>query len=91
VNEDGELRFAVEDYLGAGAVLAAIARAASPEADVCAAAFLGSREDIAALLWECASGRELRAMGLEQDVIDCARLDVYDVVPALRDGAYARL
>jgi 2-phosphosulfolactate phosphatase len=91
VNEDGELRFAVEDYLGAGAVLAAIAHERSPEAAVCAAAFLGSREDIAALLWECASGRELRAMGLEQDVIDCARLDVYDVVPALRDGAYARL
>ncbi|HET7924124.1 MAG TPA: 2-phosphosulfolactate phosphatase [Rhodanobacteraceae bacterium] len=90
-NEDGELRFAVEDYLGAGAVLSELSHERSPETAVCAAAFAGSRGDIAALLWECASGRELRSMGLEQDVIDCARIDVYDAVPVLRDGAYARL
>ncbi|MEX2225132.1 MAG: 2-phosphosulfolactate phosphatase [Dehalococcoidia bacterium] len=90
-NEDGALRFAVEDYLGAGAVLAGLRHEQSPEASVCAAAFERSRDDVAALLWECASGRELRAMGLAQDVIDCARVDVYEVVPVLRGGRYEGL
>jgi 2-phosphosulfolactate phosphatase len=45
VNEDGELRFALEDYLGAGAVLSALRHERSPEADVCAAAFEASRAE----------------------------------------------
>lgn len=89
-NEDGELRFAIEDYLGAGAVLAKIEHTRSPEAAVCAAAFEAMRGDVATLLWECGSGRELREMHLEQDVIDCARLDVYDAVPVLRGDRYER-
>jgi 2-phosphosulfolactate phosphatase len=91
VNEDGELRFALEDYLGAGAVLSALRHERSPEADVCAAAFESARERIDAVLWDCASGRELRAMDRAQDIIDCARLDVYDAVPMLREGRYERL
>jgi 2-phosphosulfolactate phosphatase len=90
-NEDGELRFAIEDYLGAGAVLSRLTGNPSPEAAVCAAAFERSRNDIQSLLWECASGRELRAMGLEQDVVACAELDIYDVVPVLREGRYEAL
>jgi 2-phosphosulfolactate phosphatase len=89
--EDGALRFALEDYLGAGAVLSRLSRPKSPEAAVCAAAFERSHDEIAGLLWDCASGRELRAMGLEQDVADCARIGIYDVVPVLRDGWYERL
>jgi 2-phosphosulfolactate phosphatase len=90
-NEDGALRFAVEDYVGAGAVLAALPHGRSPEASVCAAAFERSRDDLTRLLSECASGRELRAMGLGEDVMDCARVDVYDAVPVLRAGWYVRV
>jgi 2-phosphosulfolactate phosphatase len=90
-NEDGALRFAIEDYVGAGAVLSALPHERSPEASVCAAAFERSCGEIAELLWECASGRELRAMGLGEDVIDCARVDVFDAVPVLRDRWYVRL
>ena len=87
-NEDGALRFAIEDYLGAGAVLAALGGPASPEAQVCVAAFLGARADLAAILWECASGRELREQGFGEDVRHAARLDCYDAAPLLRDGAF---
>jgi 2-phosphosulfolactate phosphatase len=58
---------------------------------VCAAAFERSRDDLTRLLSECASGRELRAMGLGEDVMDCARVDVYDAVPVLRAGWYVRV
>jgi 2-phosphosulfolactate phosphatase len=89
-HEDGALRFALEDYFGAGALLSMLSYEKSPEAAVCAQAFEASRDDIASLLWDCASGRELREMGLAQDVIDCARIDVYDAVPMFRNGRYER-
>lgn len=80
---DGALRFAVEDYLGAGAILARLAHDCSPEAGVCRAAYAGSEARVRTLLHDCASGRELRAMGLDEDIGDCARIDAFDVAPLL--------
>jgi 2-phosphosulfolactate phosphatase len=90
------LRFAVEDALGAGAILAGLAargygRTLSPEARVCAGAFRNSRTQLGTMLWDCGSGRELRAKGLGEDVRHAARLDLYADVPVLRDGAFVRL
>src|SRR5690242_12191031 len=59
--EDGELRVAVEDYLGAGAILSHLHYPRSPEAQVCAGAFAAARDMLPDLLWDCGSGRELRA------------------------------
>jgi 2-phosphosulfolactate phosphatase len=86
-SEDGELRFAIEDYLGAGAILAGLppTLARSPEAQLCEAGFRSVRGELRELLWECGSGRELREMGYPEDVEHAARLDVYDAVPAM-DG-----
>ena len=84
---DGALRIALEDYLGAGAILASLRQEQSPEARVCAGAFTHSQRDIAALLWECGSGRELRAMGFPEDVRHAAQLNSYDAVPVMR-GEY---
>jgi 2-phosphosulfolactate phosphatase len=83
-DEEGMLRFAVEDYLGAGAVLSALPFAQSIEAQVCRATFEAMRDQIAAVLWECESGRELRAKGLGEDVRDAAELNSYDTAPVLR-------
>jgi 2-phosphosulfolactate phosphatase len=84
-NEDGELRFAIEDYLGAGAILSRLPKSLSrsPEALVCQGAFLAARDDLETILWESGSGRELREFGYPQDVEHAARLDVYDAVPAM--------
>jgi 2-phosphosulfolactate phosphatase len=91
-NEDGDLRFAIEDMLGAGAILERLeAFPASPEAQMAAAAFARNRDRLADVLWECASGRELRDTGLEQDVRDCGRLDAVRAAPVLRNGAYQAL
>lgn len=86
-NEDGELRFAIEDYLGAGAILAGLpARLSrSPEAQICQGAFLAARDDLRPILWESGSGRELQAMGYPEDVEHAARLDVYAAVPVMQD------
>jgi 2-phosphosulfolactate phosphatase len=89
--EDGAIRFAVEDYLGAGAILSHLSHARSPEARACAAAFLGARDDLQQLIEDCGSGRELRAMGFGEDAVHAAKLDCYDVVPAMRGERLERL
>lgn len=87
-SEEGDLRFALEDYLGAGAVLSRVEARMSPEAEVCRAAFEASRNKIRGLLWECASGRELREKGLSDDVDRCSALDVIGTAPVLHDGCF---
>lgn len=86
--EDGELRFAVEDYLGAGAILAHLPAhlSRSPEARAAEAAFRSLAPDLAAVLADCGSGRELIAKGYQGDVTHAARLNVYEAVPVLRDN-----
>jgi 2-phosphosulfolactate phosphatase len=84
-SDDGPLRFAVEDYLGAGAIPADLdsSLSLSPEAEVCVGAFRQAQNDIVRLLWESGSGRELRDAGFPQDVEYAARLDAYDAVPVM--------
>lgn len=89
-SEDGEIRFALEDYLGAGAILAHLPAprlSRSPEARAAEAAFRDARLDLAAVLAGCGSGRELIAKGYKQDVTHAARLNVYAAVPVLRGDA----
>jgi 2-phosphosulfolactate phosphatase len=91
-------RPAVEDVLGAGAVLAALDPAASisapccsPDAAAARAAFVAARPRLADVLSECDSGRELAARGQADDITEAAALDVSGVVPVLRDGAFVAL
>ena len=86
---DGSLRPAVEDLWGAGALVAALLGhgwgGASPEARAAAAAFTAVAGGIGAALSDCASGRELAAIGFADDVATAAELDAAVVVPRL-DG-----
>ena len=82
--EDGTLRVAVEDYLGAGAILSYLQLEKSPEARVCEGAFLHIRNDLSNVLWECESGCELREKGFGGDVQHAAQLNMYDVAPIMR-------
>jgi 2-phosphosulfolactate phosphatase len=88
-SEDGALRFAIEDYLGAGSILAHLQYEKSPEARVCSGAFEQVKDDLDAILWECASGRELREIGFGGDVQHAARLNTYETVPHMRDNYLA--
>jgi 2-phosphosulfolactate phosphatase len=88
---DGRLRPALEDLLGAGAVVAALHAAGagplSPEAAAAAACFTGT-PDVAAAVAACASGAELRAAGYAEDVQMAGAPGSSRVVPVLDGGAF---
>ena len=86
---DGSLRPALEDYLAAGAIIAALGkRKLSPEAQAAKAAFQGG--DFSALR-HCASASELHARGFSADVELCLALDASHRACALIDNAYRSL
>lgn len=94
--KDGEgLRFAVEDLLGAGAVIAALSDLgvdhSSPEAVAPAESFRALRRAVKHLLTASGSGRELEGDARHADVKPAAVIDDLDVVPVLRDGAFTAL
>ncbi|MET9672174.1 2-phosphosulfolactate phosphatase [Streptomyces sp. NPDC006482] len=86
---DGSLRPALEDLLGAGAVLSALVGTGTPTPEAAAAATLwAATEDPVAALHCCDSGRELYEYGFPQDVAVAAETDSSTAVPVLVDGAF---
>jgi 2-phosphosulfolactate phosphatase len=86
---DGSLRPAVEDLLGAGAILAMVDDAVlSPEARAAVGAFRAVRLAIEQPIRDSASGRESIERGFAVDVELAAELDATDRVPVLVDGAF---
>ena len=85
---DHSLRPALEDWLGAGAVIHALAGSRSPEATAAAETWQAASGSIEARLLGCASGRELIDNGYARDVELAAAYDVSDVAPRLVEGAY---
>ncbi|MDI9952855.1 2-phosphosulfolactate phosphatase [Rhodococcus sp. IEGM 1305] len=89
----GELRPAIEDLWGAGAVLSALTAIgrgadASPEALAAMTAWRGVADTLPQSLAACASGRELRASGYPQDVVIAAEVDRSTAVPVLEDRVF---
>ena len=94
-DDTGPVRPAVEDLLGAGAILVALDPSAavgdpqcSPEAAAARAAFVAARPRLHATLIGCASGRELLDRGWADDVAMAAEHDASRVVPELRGAEF---
>lgn len=102
---EGVLRFAVEDQLGAGAIVSALSDRGidhtAPDAAVAAEAFRALRGALRHMVGASGSGRELaegvaatahiEAAGLVPATVkDAASVDVVDVVPVLRGGSFVR-
>ncbi|MBT2484934.1 MULTISPECIES: 2-phosphosulfolactate phosphatase [unclassified Microbacterium] len=101
----GELRFAVEDQLGAGAIVAALTDLGidhtAPDAAVAAESFRALRRALRHLIGASGSAREIDA-GIEAtariaasglvptSTTDAAVLDAVEVVPVLHDGWFTR-
>ncbi|MEI6497443.1 MAG: 2-phosphosulfolactate phosphatase [Actinomycetota bacterium] len=91
----GPVRPAVEDLIGAGAVLAALdpaasvsAPACSPEAAAARAAFVAARPRLYETLINSASGQELVERGLDVDVVSAAAHDVTNWTAMLFDEGF---
>lgn len=83
----GQLRPAVEDFWGAGAVVSGLRRRSwrrfTVEATAASDAYAAVRSDVPDALHECVSGRELAAMGFSGDVDVAAEVEQSTVVPEL--------
>jgi 2-phosphosulfolactate phosphatase len=85
---DGSLRFAIEDWLGAGAIISRLPGSRSHEAEAAAAAFERMRGSIHDALAASCSGRELIELGYPDDVDIASQLDADEAVPLLQGNAF---
>ena len=86
---EGTLRPALEDWLGAGAIIRAMNGETTPEASAAALAFTALESKLTSVLRDCMSGRELVEAGYDKDIVVAAALDASEAVPALTEGAYS--
>ena len=86
--QDGSLRPALEDCLGAGAILRWLPGSRSPEAESAIALFEHYRERLIDVLDRCGSGRELHGRGHERDKFIAGELDVSASVPRFDGVAF---
>ena len=89
------VRFAVEDQLGAGAIVDALGALGidhtSPDAAVASESFRALRRAVKHLLTASGSGLELIERGRRDEVLAAAAVDAASVVPVLRDGVFRAL
>jgi 2-phosphosulfolactate phosphatase len=86
---DGSLRPAIEDWLGAGAILRHLPGEKSPEALAAIAAFECAGNGLTETIARSSSGRELIERGFAGDVELAAALDVSHHVPRYDGTAFA--
>jgi 2-phosphosulfolactate phosphatase len=85
---DGSLRPALEDWLGAGAIINRLEGWKSPEAEAAEAIFLGLKGRLLENLRRCSSGRELLERNRALDIELAAALDASHKAPRLVEEAY---
>jgi 2-phosphosulfolactate phosphatase len=85
---DGTLRPAIEDLLGAGAIIHHLGLTGSAEALTAADAYLAAGEAMGARIRDSVSGRELIGRGFGEDVEIALEFDAGTAVPVLRDGGF---
>ena len=79
-------RFAIEDYLGCGAVLSELKVDLDREAAACRESFLASKRELGDVIRNSPSGRYLADRGQAADLSHCVQTSIYEVLPVIRDG-----
>ena len=87
---DGSLRPALEDWIGAGAIITMLGANAdrSSEAEAASDAFLAVENRLRESLQACSSGRELIDIDYGEDVLLATELNISNFVPILQNGGY---
>ena len=88
---DGSLRPAIEDLIGAGAILTQLDGHRSPEANLAAVAFERVADHLREQILFSSSGRELAERGFGRDVELGAELNSSGSVPVLKGEAFVGL
>ncbi|UCD19009.1 MAG: 2-phosphosulfolactate phosphatase [candidate division WOR-3 bacterium] len=78
--------FAIEDYLACGAIISNMALQKNAEARFCELAYRPAKREIKDLMLGGFSGMYLVQHNMREDVDFAARLNVYDVIPVVRNG-----
>lgn len=86
---NGSFRLALEDWIGAGAILRALPGTRSPEAESAVAVFERHRDRLVEVLGQCGSGRELDGRGHVSDRFTAGDLDVSSCVARFDGIAFA--
>jgi 2-phosphosulfolactate phosphatase len=86
--QDDSLRPAIEDILGAGAIIRHLEGPRSPEAAYAEASFMAIQDSLLDMLRRCASGVELTDMGFAADIDLSAQVDTDATAPLLSDHAF---
>ena len=87
--EPGEgLRPAIEDWIGAGAIISFLAGTRSPESELALQAFESVRSRLHETLSACSSGKELISKGYSSDIDLIAAFNTDPVAPRLINGCY---
>ena len=85
---DGSLRPALEDWLGAGAIISNLPGSWFPEATAAVSAFETQRTELLQAMKTCPSGVELLDGGYDEDVELAGQLDSSTAVPQFDPPAY---
>lgn len=88
---DGSLRPALEDWLGAGAIIERLPGVRSPEAAMAAASYVVAGSGLLDRVWTSSSGEELVQRGFQEDVRLACQENIGVSVPHLVDGVYENL
>lgn len=91
IKESTRKVFALEDFLGAGAIIKEIKINKSPEAIVCESAFKKSSKQLHELLTDSFSGRYLVQKSSSADIDFSIQLNRYDSVPKIKDNEIINL
>jgi 2-phosphosulfolactate phosphatase len=89
--DDGSLRPAFEDLIGAGAILSYLHGSLSPEAEMALVTFQAFQQNLLGYLEKCSSGKELIEKGFQSDVELSAAFNISDCVPLFGDSAYSKI
>jgi len=87
---NGSLRPALEDLIGAGAIISYLDGRLSPEAEMAVAVFRRWEDDLITALKSCSSGKELVAKGFATDIELAAAFNTSNCVPLLTHNAYVK-
>jgi len=85
---DGSIRFAIEDYFCAGAVISVLNGNMSSEALAALNFYTGTKDDFRSIIGNCISANELLTRGFEEDVLFSLELNSSKTIPKLINGCY---